>query len=162
MGRGRFRYGEIAGVVIEELKKNVDERGWLVELFRQDEIDEEIYPVMSYISQTLPGQRRGPHVHQEQTDYFCFVGYGNFRLFLWDNRKASPTYWNKMVLTIKEGDLKKVIIPPGVVHGYENIGKKPGLLINFPNRLFKGRGRKRPPDEIRYEERPRHPFTFNV
>ncbi|MEO0117340.1 MAG: dTDP-4-dehydrorhamnose 3,5-epimerase family protein [candidate division WOR-3 bacterium] len=156
-----FKIGPIADVVITDLKKNSDERGWLTELFRQDEMEEGIYPVMSYVSLTYPKKSRGPHEHKEQTDYFCFLGIGTFRLYLWDNRPHSPTYQNRLVLTFGEGELKRVIVPPGVVHGYVNIGDSPAYIINFPNRLYKGWRRKEAVDEIRYENQP-SPFQFDL
>ena len=83
---------EINDVVFQELKRHEDKRGWLVELFRHDEIDKVNYPVMSYVSMTHPGVARGPHEHENQTDIFCFLGPSTFRLYLWDNRKGSATY----------------------------------------------------------------------
>jgi dTDP-4-dehydrorhamnose 3,5-epimerase len=47
-----------------------------------------------------------------------------------------------------------LIVPPGVVHAYKNIGTEPGLIFNCPNRLYKGPGRKEQVDEIRHEEDP--------
>ena len=61
---------KIYGVVIRKVEKFSDERGWLCEIFRKDNIDESISPVMSYISMTKPGIVRGPHEHLQQTDYF--------------------------------------------------------------------------------------------
>ena len=81
--------GEINGVVIRPLNFHNDPRGWLVELFRQDELVEEWWPVMTYVSQTLPGITRGPHEHVEQTDGFAFLGPSDFRLVLWDIRFLS-------------------------------------------------------------------------
>ncbi|MDP2877674.1 MAG: dTDP-4-dehydrorhamnose 3,5-epimerase family protein, partial [Holophaga sp.] len=91
-----FKKGLIEGVKVTPLKKFVDERGWLAELFRHDEVAEEFHPVMSYISVTLPGVLRGPHEHVDQADLFAWVGPGDFKLTLWDNRKESPTYLNRM------------------------------------------------------------------
>ena len=70
----------IEGVIIRELPANTDERGWLVELFRQDQLEDKHHPVMSYISMTKPGIARGPHEHREQTDIICFVGPSRFKL----------------------------------------------------------------------------------
>jgi dTDP-4-dehydrorhamnose 3,5-epimerase len=122
-------------------------------------MEKEIYPVMAYLSLTFPGKSRGPHEHKEQTDCFCFLGIGTFQLSLWDNRPNSPTYGNQIVLTITEGELKRVIVPPGVVHGYKNIGSNPAYIFNLPNRLYKGWGRKEEVDEIRYEDKP-SPFRL--
>ena len=35
-----FRNGTIDGVLVRELKKFQDERGWLAEIFRHDELEE--------------------------------------------------------------------------------------------------------------------------
>ena len=156
-----FKRGDIEGVIVRDLRKFVDERGWLAELFRQDEISEEVYPVMSYISMTLPGVTRGPHEHLEQTDYFCFLGPSNFKLVLWDNRKESSTYMNKMVLFVGEDNPKAVIIPPRVVHAYKNVGGKPGIVLNFPNKLYAGWGKKEKVDEVRYEDDPNSIFKVD-
>lgn len=156
-----FKPGEIDGVIIKDLIKNEDSRGWLIELFRKDMIDDDNFPEMSYISLTYPGIARGPHEHSEQTDYFCFMGPSTFKLMLWDNRKKSATYNNKMSLNVGESDRKIVIIPPGVVHAYKNIGDKPGLVINLPNKLYAGWGKKEKVDEIRYEGNPDTPFKVD-
>lgn len=142
----------IDGVVIRHLKKNIDPRGWLTELFRRDELPTEFQPVMSYVSETKPGSARGPHEHREQTDYFCFVGPSAFRVYLWDNRSESSTYGNKCRFEVGGEDIVSVMIPPGVVHAYENIGTIGGIVFNAPDRLYAGEGRKGPPDEIRYED----------
>jgi dTDP-4-dehydrorhamnose 3,5-epimerase len=149
----KFNAGEIEGVIIKDLKFYNDERGWLTELFRHDEIDKSVYPVMSYISMTLPGVQRGPHAHKEQTDYFVFLS-STFKLVLWDSREDSPTYMNRKVLFTGKDDPKCVIVPPGVVHAYKNIGTEKGLVLNFPNRLYAGWGKKEPVDEVRYENDP--------
>lgn len=156
-----FKPGEINGIVIEDLVRNEDDRGWLIELFRKDMIEDGIFPQMSYISLTNPGIARGPHEHLDQTDYFCFTGSSTFKLVLWDNRKDSATYKNKMVLNTGENDLKMVIVPPGIVHAYKNTGDKPGIVINLPNRLYAGWGKKEKVDEIRYEDDQNSPFKVD-
>ena len=50
-----FQEGKIHDVVIKDLKKFVDDRGWLAELFREDEVEEHFMPVMVYISVTISG-----------------------------------------------------------------------------------------------------------
>jgi dTDP-4-dehydrorhamnose 3,5-epimerase len=142
----------IDGVVVRPLKRFADERGWLAELFRFDEIAGEFRPVMSYISFTKPGYTRGPHEHLDQADLFCFIGPSVFMLRLWDNRPGSPTYGNRMTLTAGEGNECAVIIPKGVVHAYKNEGAVDGMVINCPNRLYMGEGRREPVDEIRHED----------
>ena len=151
----------IDGVIIRELKRYHDSRGWLTELYRHDELPEEFYPVMSYVSMTKPGIARGPHEHVDQADYFCFIGPSTFRLYLWDNRKASATYGTYCHYDLGEEAPAAVIVPKGVVHAYKNIGGRDGIVFNAPNRLFAGQGRHEPVDEIRHESDPNSPFKID-
>lgn len=142
----------IVGVEVRPMKKNVDSRGWLSEIFRSDELDKDLMPVMSYISCTHPGIVRGPHEHHTQTDIFGFVT-GSWIVKLWDSRKESET--NGVVLEFKVDLPTVVVVPPGVVHSYSNIGASDGLVINLPNVLYAGKDKKGEIDEIRHEDNQR-------
>jgi dTDP-4-dehydrorhamnose 3,5-epimerase len=143
------------GVLVKQVLLYKDQRGWLGELIREDE--SEITPAMVYISMTRPGLARGPHEHRQQTDLFCFVG--KFRFYLWDNRKNSPTYREKKI--VETSDIPTIaVVPPGVVHAYKNIGNSDGLVINLPDKLYKGWGKTETVDEIRYENDPKTPFRL--
>jgi dTDP-4-dehydrorhamnose 3,5-epimerase len=148
-----FRDGAIDGVVWTPLKKFHDSRGWLCELFRNDELQPAHLPAMAYLSVTDAGIARGPHEHVDQTDYFCFLGPSNFKMYLWDIRPHSPTYRVKQTDVVGADKPMALIVPPGVVHAYKNVGDVPGLVVNCPNRLYRGQGRKEAVDEIRHEER---------
>ncbi|CAN5526928.1 dTDP-4-dehydrorhamnose 3,5-epimerase family protein [soil metagenome] len=149
-----FKKGKIQDVVIYPLKKFVDERGWLAELFRHDELAAEFYPMMAYISVTEPNTQRGPHEHESQADLFCFPGTSNFKLRLWDNRQDSPTFRRVMTLFVGADNPQAVIIPKGIVHAYKNVGSEKGVVINCPNRLYMGASKKEKIDEIRHEDDP--------
>ena len=149
-----FRQGAIIGVMVRDLKKYQDGRGWLAELFRDDELEEEYLPAMAYTSATMPGVQRGPHEHVDQADYFCFIGPSNFKLRMWDNRPESETYGCVMTVYAGEDAPKSVLIPKGVVHAYKNVGASVGIVINLPNRLYAGQGRRDSVDEIRHEDDP--------
>jgi dTDP-4-dehydrorhamnose 3,5-epimerase len=156
-----FKKGKINDVVVRSLGKFVDARGWLAELFRHDELEEEFYPAMSYISSTEPGHLRGPHEHVDQADLFCFIGPSNFKLRMWDNRENSETYNHVMTLFVGEDNPQSVIVPRGVVHAYRNIGSKQGIVINCPNRLYMGTDRREEIDEIRHEDNPNTIFNID-
>jgi len=149
-----FKKGEIEGIIIEKLTKFSDERGFLVEAFRKDNLPDNLQPVMSYLSYTRPGIARGPHEHNKQTDIFCFIGPGNFGIKLWDNRKESKTYRCCMDIVGGEDNPIRVVVPPGVVHGYKNISKEAdGMVLNYPDKLYGGWDRKEEVDEIRHEDK---------
>ncbi len=149
-----FIDADIRDVVVYPLKKYYDDRGWLAELFRHDELKEEFYPVMSYISFTTPGIQRGPHEHVDQADLFCFIGPSTFKMRMWDNRPDSPTFNHRMTFLAGAEDPLAVVVPKGVVHGYRNVGDIDGMVINCPNRLYMGEGKGEPIDEIRHEDDP--------
>lgn len=150
----------IKAVYIRRLEIHEDNRGWLSEIFRNDELREEIVPAMSYISVTRPGITRGPHEHTFQTDLLAFPGISSFRIILWDNRKDSATYGQKIELESSERAPLCLVIPPGVVHAYTNTGDIDGVTVNSPNRLYRGSGKKEEVDETRYEEQPENSFKM--
>lgn len=155
----QFRDGPIDGVVLTDFRTFKDSRGWLAEIFRHDELPAWFRPAMSYVSLTLPGVLRGPHEHVDQTDLFCWVGPGDFLLSLWDNRVDSPTYLKRMEVVFGASRPGSALVPKGVVHGYRCISAEPGLVVNCPDRLFMGTGKKEPIDEIRHEDDPANPFV---
>jgi len=83
-----------------------------------------------------------------------------FYLYLWDNRPESPTYLCHEVAIVGGDRPMTVLVPPGVVHAYRNVSAVAGLVINGPNRLYRGEGRVDPVDEIRHEDDPKSVFQL--
>ncbi|MFO7639529.1 MAG: dTDP-4-dehydrorhamnose 3,5-epimerase family protein [bacterium] len=162
--RGGSLSSSLDGAVIRELQFRTDSRGWLVELFRLDELETsgmlDARPLMAYLSLTQPGAVRGPHEHREQTDFFVFVGPSDFEVRLWDNRGDSRTQGLEERHVLGASRPATLVVPPGVVHGYRNIGDVDGWVFNFPNRLYRGTGRQDEVDEIRHEDLPDSPFRL--
>src|SRR5262245_45638555 len=146
----------ILGVEWRAASAHGDERGWLCELFRADELPAGLRPQMAYISETKPGVTRGPHEHERQTDVFVFLG--AYQVDLWDNRPTSTTFQRHETVVIDANERMQLIVPPGIVHCYKNIGVKASLVVNCPDRLYKGPGRLEMVDEIRHEDDPQSPF----
>jgi len=155
----KWTEGAIIGVDISPFSVFKDDRGWLAELFRSDEIKTDLFPEMGYISETLPGLERGPHEHVEQTDRFGFF-HGSYRLFLWDARTESESCGVRHVMDVGAKNRVVVTIPPGVVHAYKNVGIEPALVLNFPNQLYAGKNKKEKVDEIRHEDIQNSPFRL--
>jgi dTDP-4-dehydrorhamnose 3,5-epimerase len=149
----------IEGVIVKKLNKYNDERGWLMEVYRED--DDNYHPVMSYISLTKSGVIRGPHEHVHQADCFVFPGPGTFELHLWDRRENSKTNEQYLRIELGEDSPTMVIVPPGVVHGYKCVSEHDALSINLPNKLYKGKGKEEEIDEIRWEEDKDSPYKIN-
>lgn len=156
-----FANGSIEGVIVAPVQRYSDERGWLAELFRNDMLAQEVQPAMGYVSVTLPGVLRGPHEHVDQADLFVWLGPGEFKVTLWDNRASSPTFGNRMELYMGQGNPGSVLVPKGVVHCYRCISEEAGWVFNVPNRLYAGEGKHGPVDEIRHEAEPDSPFVLD-
>lgn len=145
----------LPGTLLRHLRRHDDARGWLSELFRDDELPEGFRPAMGYISVTKPGVQRGPHEHREQTDGFAFLS-GRFRLTLWENRPGLE--FRKVELDVGEENPVFITVPPGVVHAYANVGDSDAFVLNFPDKLYAGWGRSEEVDEIRHEDDPESRF----
>jgi len=148
----------IDGVIIKKIVKNADQRGWLAEIYRSDEI--KFKPEMAYVSATKPGVERGPHEHKYQNDCFVFLGPGNFKLYLWDRREASASRGEAMEVEVGADNPSLVIVPPGVVHGYKCVGSEDGWCINLPDKLYHGKNKKGKLDEIRWENDSESPYKI--
>lgn len=155
-----WKQGEINGCEIHPLRFYGDDRGWLAEFFRCDELAEEMRPRMGYVSLTHPGVARGPHEHVAQTDLFLFFS-GAFRLYLWDMRSDSPSCGYRFREEFGVARPAAILVPPGVVHAYRNVGAEDAWIVNCPNRLYAGEGKHEPVDEIRYEDQPDSPFSMD-
>ena len=137
------------GVIVKSLKKYADPRGWLLEVYRDDELPAGFEPTMGYLSYTHPGVARGPHEHHEQSDGFVFLS-GTFEVTLWENRPGKERI--KEIFHVGEDNPTFMVVPPGVVHAYSNISEKDAFVLNFPDKLYAGWGKKEPVEEIRHEE----------
>ncbi|PKM91518.1 dTDP-4-dehydrorhamnose 3,5-epimerase [Candidatus Falkowbacteria bacterium HGW-Falkowbacteria-1] len=148
----------IKDLIIKELNKYEDDRGWLSEIYRSDELSYKAE--MAYISVTKPGVIRGPHEHKYQSDCFVFVGPGVFELYLWDRRENSITNGEHLKIEVGENNPRLVIVPPGVVHGYKCISQNNAYCLNFPDKLYRGKGKNEEIDEIRWEEDESSPYKI--
>lgn len=126
----------IEGVTARDLQVNADERGHLVEIFREDW---ELYdpdPAMSYYSMSYPGVVRAWHRHERgQIDHFVCPT-GRIKVAIYDDRESSPTQGELDTFVIGEHNQRVVRIPGDCWHGFKTIGDEPALLINFPTNLY--------------------------
>jgi dTDP-4-dehydrorhamnose 3,5-epimerase len=135
----------IHDVEVRDLQVNTDERGHLVEVFRQDWNEYDIDPAMSYYSMTYPGVVRAWHRHLEgQIDYFV-CPQGRIKVGVYDDRDKSPTKHKLNTFVIGEHNQQLIRIPGDCWHGFKAISDEPSLLINYPTELYD----YEEPDEVR-------------
>jgi len=117
----------IDGVVVKACKVFADDRGFLMEVVRDDE------PVFRDVKQTTftvtyPGVVKAFHWHRRQWDVW-FVSAGMVQAVMYDLREGSPTCGQTQVVYMGERQPVVVAIPPGVAHGYRVLGSVPAALF---------------------------------
>ena len=145
----------IAGVKTKGLRPIADERGWLMEILRNDET--ELLPKFGqvYVSATYPGVVKAWHYHKKQVDNFVCVA-GMVKLVLVDTREDSPTH--NLVNEFFIGTLNPTLVqvPNLVYHGWKCIGQEPSLVVNVPSEPYD----RESPDEYRLEPHGTLPYDW--
>lgn len=130
--------GLIHGVRIEPLQLWPDDRGYFLEVMRQDRgLAAELGSATIQVSCALsyPGTIKALHYHFEQSDLWAPVE-GQLQVCLFDFRVGSPTFGACNTLFIGTLQPWQVLIPPGVGHGYKVIGPHPAVLVYVTNRFY--------------------------
>lgn len=128
----------IAGVLIEPITLWPDDRGYFLEVQRMGLGLAGKFPAATtQVSAALnyPGTIKAFHYHMWQTD--CWTpAKGMFQVALVDMRVGSPTFGARN--TIYTGALRpwRILIPPGVAHGYKIIGAEDAMLVYLTDRFY--------------------------
>jgi dTDP-4-dehydrorhamnose 3,5-epimerase len=159
----------IKDVLMHPLTIHKDESGVLVETMKVNW--KEIYGPdrdfqMQYYSITPPGLARDEdvwHYHPGgQEDRFLVIK-GEIITAIADNREDSPTKGLLNLFYMKsDEDPYIVLIPKRTLHGFMVVSKEPGILLNFPTRLYDPKEEMRIPyDEadIKYPDGKRFSWT---
>jgi dTDP-4-dehydrorhamnose 3,5-epimerase len=108
----------IPGVRVVLLTAHADERGRLAEIFRDDWNVGIPVPQWTLLD-TVAGGFRGVHVHFRHTDYIVVVA-GQLDVGLSDLRRGSPTEGAGEIVSLRGDELRALVIPPGVAHGFHS------------------------------------------
>lgn len=133
----------IEGVVTKQLAQYPDERGWLIEIMRNDWEHFQKFGQV-YVTAAYPHVVKAWHMHKKQTDNIACVK-GMMKLVLYDSRDKSKTKGEVNEFIIGERNLLLVKIPPGIWHGFKTIGEEYALMLNVPTELYS----YKKPDEFR-------------
>lgn len=118
----------IDGVVSQELKQIVDERGKVMHMLRSDS------PIFTrfgeiYFSVVKPGAVKAWKRHFKMTQHIA-VPSGKIRLVIYDDREGSPTNGAVDAVEIGEDNYRLVKIPPLVWYGFKGISASSALIAN--------------------------------
>lgn len=128
----------IAGVTVESFPTFADDRGHFLEVMRAGQgLHSEFSAETTQVSTVLsyPGTIKAFHYHVHQTDLWV-PAQGMFQVALVDLRVESKSFgWCN---TMYVGVLRpwKILIPPGVGHGYKIIGTQSGVMVYVTDRFY--------------------------
>lgn len=125
----------LEGVIRTHVPTQVDERGWLLELFdpRSEWWTEPF--AYAYATSVRPGYAKGWGLHKEHVDRYTLL-MGHIEVFLYDVRPGSSTQGRLARYQLSEFDRGHLTIPAYVWHAMRNIGSADGIVINFPSVPF--------------------------
>ena len=125
----------INGVMIKELKRHPDERGYFEEIVRRsDPFFSEGFAQLSR-SHMVDGVVKAWHVHKTQIDWW-YVATGIIKSVVYDARPDSPTYKQLDEYVMGEGQLSIVLkIPAGVAHGLKVL-QGPADLVYVTSSIY--------------------------
>lgn len=120
----------IEGVKTKKLRVIPDERGWLMEILRNDD---DIYQEFGqvYITTAYPEVVKAWHMHKKQTDNFTCI-HGMMKVALFDARKNSPTYKELNEFFVGDKNPMLISVPPYVYHGFKAVGTETAYFISVP------------------------------
>lgn len=104
-------------VVVEALELHRDERGSVFEPLARDHLNP---PYHMHVVLTEPGCIRGNHYHRRGTEVVIVCGPALIRL------RDGPAVED---IHVAADQARRLTIPPGVSHAFQNIGQQPNVII---------------------------------
>ena len=149
----------IDGVIIKKLKVIPDQRGFLMEMLRNDD---EVFDTFgqSYMTGVKKGYAKAWHYHKNQIDRVSCV-MGQVLWVMYDARKESKTFGQVLEVIMSDptisGEQVLVRVPSGVIHGFTAYKCKEARIVNVPNNVYNYDD----PDELRYKWNSKEvPYTW--
>ena len=133
----------IKDVSVKKLIKHTDDRGFFMEILRDDDNLLKRFGQAS-MSMSYPGVIKAFHYHKRQDDLWFFPS-GNAQVVLHDMRADSPTKGETNVFCMGENNPILLYIPIGVAHGYRVLGNTPATIIYYTTESYNPKD----PDELR-------------
>ena len=124
---------------IKELEIHSDNRGWLVELLKANQLEKPVKQI--YIASIKPGCVRGNHYHLKRMEWFFIVA-GKAKLSLQDIKTKE-----KISFKLSPREPKVITIFPNISHAIKNVGKEVVYLVSAQSDIYNPRR----PDAFHWE-----------
>ena len=115
--------------IVKKLLVKKDDRGWLAEIVRPEDVGEEGFGQI-LVTTAGPGHTKGNHYHKRKTEWYCVLQ-GKGILTLIDNKTQE-----KKKLVMGERNMVLVKILPHHFHSIKNVGKSEMVLLVYVNEPF--------------------------
>src|SRR4029079_9909767 len=132
---GALRIDLIDGVLFRPTRPVSHHHGHLTEAFRLDWTIGVAPIVQVTMTVTFPGIVRAWGLHRHTVDRL-FGATGSLCVVCYDGRQGSPTFGRVNEFFVGERNQGLVLIPPGVYHGWKNIGADEATIISMPSTLY--------------------------
>lgn len=126
-----------------DLKVNVDDRGYLIEIIRATDSHLVKFGQVYLVGNVAQNVIRAFHKHGVLWDYF-FISHGSAKFVLVDDRKDSPTYNDMNVFVLSPRNPSLLVVPPGVYHGWMSL-EPDTQMISTASEVYN----RENPDEVR-------------
>jgi len=128
----------LPGVIVQDINKSVDERGFFAEVLRDDwkDILGDDKIAQANLSISYPGMIRAWHRHKRgQVDYLVVLD-GTMKICAYDDKEGSPTKGQLAEIITGREKLQLVRVPGYYWHGTKTLGVKPSLTLYFVSHLY--------------------------
>ena len=134
-GTGALRLDPIEGVRYRLARPVSHHHGHLTEAFRADWGLTDAPVVQVTLTTTFPGRIRAWGIHRFTVDRL-FAATGSLCIVCYDGRRGSSTFGCVNEFMLGERNQGLVVIPPGVYHGWKNIGADEATIVSMPSELY--------------------------
>lgn len=144
---------KIENVIVEELKRNVDDRGDLWEVFRSDNPNYLKFGQVYVVRSWEPGTIRAFHKHDVMWDYFHILKGAAKFIFVDDTVSTdavTASFYKDSMKTVVVSEEKPTLIhvPPSVWHGWMSL-RPDTVLLSIASEPYMGENREQEADEER-------------
>jgi dTDP-4-dehydrorhamnose 3,5-epimerase len=87
------------------------------------------------LTTTFPGKIRAWGIHRLTVDRL-FAATGSLCIVCYDGRRVSPTVGCINEFLVGGRNQGLVVIPPGVYHGWKNIGDDEATIVSMPSQVY--------------------------
>lgn len=133
--KGILRLDPIDGVQYRLARPVSHHHGHLTEAYRMDWGLADVPVVQVNVTVTFPGRIRAWGLHRLTVDRL-FAATGSLCIVCYDGRRGSATFGCVNEFILGERNQGLVVIPPGVYHGWKNIGDDEASIISMPSQLY--------------------------